>query len=76
MIKKITLSLIVLALISACTFNKPEKLNLMAAPEIYHEERFAPFDDSKMDAIERPVQLFYATDPSARSTRAARASEL
>jgi esterase/lipase superfamily enzyme len=64
MIKKITLGLIVLALTSACTSNKPEKLNMMAAPEIYHEERFAPFDDSKIGAIERPVRLFYATDRS------------
>ena len=64
MIKTITLGLTILLSVSACTSNKPEKLNLMAAPEIYHEERFAPFDDSKMDAIERPVQLFYATDRS------------
>jgi esterase/lipase superfamily enzyme len=64
MIKTITLGLTILLSVSACTSNKPEKLNLMAAPEIYHDDRIAPFDDSKIDAIERPVQLFYATDRS------------
>jgi esterase/lipase superfamily enzyme len=64
MIKKLTLSLIVLALISACSSNRPAKLNLMAAPEIYHDDRFAPFDDEDLSSIERPVQLFYATDRS------------
>ena len=64
MIKTISLGLTMVLVVSACSSNRPSKLNMMAAPEIYHDDRFAPFDDNDTEAIERPVKLFYATDRS------------
>lgn len=59
-----TLGWLSLLLLCACSANKPERINLMAAPEIYQDDRFAPFDDAEPIPIERPVELLYVTDRS------------
>lgn len=58
----ISAGIALLALLSACSSNKPVSINLMAAPEIYQEERFQPFDNTGPIEIDEPFDILYATD--------------
>lgn len=51
-----------LLLLSACSSNKPISIDLMAAPEIYQDERIDPFADTGPIDITDPIYIFYATD--------------
>ncbi len=51
-----------LLVLSACSSNKPVSIDLMAAPEIYHDERITPFKNAGPVDIKDPFYIFYATD--------------
>lgn len=48
--------------LSACSSNKPVSIDLMAAPEIYQDERIDPFKNVGQIDITEPIYMFYATD--------------
>ena len=54
-----------LLLLSACSSNKPISIDLMAAPEIYQDERITPFNNTGPIDITDPFYIFYATDRQA-----------
>ncbi len=51
-----------LLLLTACGANKPISIDLMAAPEIYQDERIVPFNNTGPIDINDPFYIFYATD--------------
>ncbi|MEH6911647.1 MAG: alpha/beta hydrolase [Oceanicoccus sp.] len=54
--------LIALLILSACSSNKRISIDLMAAPEIYHEKMISPFNNTGPIDINDPFYIFYATD--------------
>jgi len=56
------MGLIIVLLLPACSSNQPVQIELMAAPEIYQEEKFTPFDNQGPIRIDEPFDILYATD--------------
>lgn len=56
------MGLIIVLLLPACSSNQPVQIELMAAPEIYQDEKFAPFDNQGPIRIDEPFDILYATD--------------
>lgn len=51
-----------LVALTACSSNKPVSIDLMAAPEIYQDERIDPFKTTGLIDIKDIFYIFYATD--------------
>ena len=56
------MGLIIVLLLPACSSNQSVQIDIMAAPEIYQDEKFTPFDNQGPIRIDEPFDILYATD--------------